>query len=107
MERGRANKVRIYNIDEGMSPVYYNGDSGPYDPSMPVGLRLEKDDNSALESLETNHFNLNPKCDITTDARKLWRWSAGQWHNSVSVDWSSLNNGYHTRFVNHDHVALL
>ena len=104
MERGRANKVRIYNIDEGMSPVYYSGDSGPYDPlRMPTGLRLEKDDDSTLESLDdTNQFvNLDPNHDIVTDVRKLWRWNCGEWRNSASDDWTSLKQKSHTKSVLH------
>ena len=104
MERGRANNIRIYNIDEGMSPVYYSGDNGSYDPTrMPVGLRLEKDENSALESLSAINplINLDPTDDITRDVRELWRWSKGEWRFSSSEDWSNLDKKYHAKTVTH------
>ena len=87
-----------------MSPVYYSGDNGSYDPTrMPVGLRLEKDENSALESLSAINplINLDPTDDITRDVRELWRWSKGEWRFSSSEDWSNLDKKYHAKTVTH------
>ena len=56
--KGRANKIRIYNIDEGMSPPYYNGDDSIYSTTrMPTGLRLEREMNSQVWRLNLQQTN--------------------------------------------------
>ena len=102
--KGRANRIRIYNIDEGMSPVYYNGDESPYSPlRMPTGLRLEKDEFSMLESksVESNHLKLDSSNSIQIDVRELWRWSPGEWRSNSQTSWASCGSFWTTQQIHH------
>ena len=89
--KGRANKVRVHNIDEGMSPVYFNHTADDaYDPCrVPVGLRIEDDEFSAVEAAKPNSklIELEPKSSMDEDRRKLWKWSPGQWRTNAEETW--------------------
>ena len=70
--RGRANKIRVYNIDEGMSPPYYSGDDSIYSITrMPTGLRIETDEFSSLEANSSTDklVKINPDHSIDIDSR--------------------------------------
>ena len=102
--KGRANRIRIYNIDEGMSPAYYNGDESVYSPNrMPTGLRLEKDEFSPLESKSqsSQYLKINPSHSIAEDSRNLWKWSAGEWRNSSKPNWGHVGPIYTSQLINH------
>ena len=103
--KGRANRIRIYNIDEGMSPVYYNGDDSVYNPQrMPTGLRLEKDEFSSLEakSSASEHIQMNPSNSVHADTRNLWRWGAGEWRSTAKLNWDDSGMlSQSTQQVNH------
>jgi len=102
--KGRANRIRIYNIDEGMSPAYYSGDESVYSPNrMPTGLRLEKDEFSPLESKSqsSQHLKINPSHSINEDSRNLWKWSAGEWRNSSKPNWGHIGPIYTSQLINH------
>ena len=89
--KGRANKIRVHNIDEGMSPVYFNhAVDVAYDPCrVPVGLRIENDEFSAVEAAKPNSklVGLEPKSSMDEDRRKLWKWSPGQWRTNANETW--------------------
>ena len=96
--KGRANKVRVHNIDEGMSPVYFNHTADDaYDPCrVPVGLRIENDEFSAVEAAKPNSklIELELKASMDEDRRKLWKWSPGQWRTNAQETWSQHNKIY-------------
>lgn len=102
--KGRANRIRIYNIDEGMSPAYYGGDESIYSPQrMPTGLRLEKDEFSSLEAKwESNQYiKINPSHSIDIDSRNLWKWAAGEWRNSAKPNWETSGPIDTSQLINH------
>jgi len=102
--KGRANGIRIYNIDEGMSPAYYAGAESVYSPErMPTGLRLEKDDFSPVEakSKDSQHIHIDPSHSIYTDSRNLWRWAAGEWRNSTKPNWGTDGPIDISQLINH------
>ena len=100
--KGRANKVRVHNIDEGMSPVYFNHTADDaYDPCrVPVGLRIENDEFSAVEAAKPNSkmIELELKASMDEDRRKLWKWSPGQWRTNAQETWSQ-HGKIHTKPV--------
>jgi len=89
--KGRANKIRVHNIDEGMSPVYFNhAVDDAYDPCrVPVGLRIENDEFSAVEAAKPDSklVELGPKSSMDEDRRNLWKWSPGQWRTNANETW--------------------
>jgi hypothetical protein len=102
--KGRANGIRIYNIDEGMSPAYYDGAESVYSPQrMPTGLRLEKDELSPVEakSKDSQHIHIDPSHSIDTDSRNLWRWAAGEWRNSTKPNWGTHGPIDTSQLINH------
>ena len=102
--KGRANGIRIYNIDEGMSPAYYSGAESVYSPQrMPTGLRLEKDEFSPVEakSDDSQHILINPSHSIDTDSRNLWKWAAGEWRNSTKPNWGTDGPIDTSQLINH------
>ncbi len=81
-KRGTASGIRVYNVDEGMSPVYFSG-TGRNDPSRtPVGLRVV--DEADLRKPVVAHvkdddfLEIKKGRDVRRDTRKLWAWSPGQ-----------------------------
>jgi len=102
--KGRANKIRIYNIDEGMSPPYYIGDDSIYSPTrMPTGLRIEVDEYSAIEgkSASSQLVRIDSRNSIDVDARKLWRWAPKQWRSSLEPNWASSDSSRTYQSVTH------
>ena len=95
-QAGRANAVRVYNIDEGMSPVYYVGDSNAYSPTrQPVCLRFETDELSQAESasLESKILEIDSVANIEKDVRNLWKWKQGEWRVSSLIEWTEDDEG--------------
>ena len=102
--KGRANKIRIYNIDEGMSPPYYNGDDSIYSTTrMPTGLRLERDEFSSLEAKSSTDklVNLNAEHSIDIDSRNLWKWSPNEWRIGAKPDWGTSDGKFVYQEIEH------
>ena len=102
--KGRANKIRVYNIDEGMSPPYYIGDEPIYSANrMPTGLRIEADEFSSMEASSSTDelVNLNPKHRIDVDSRNLWKWSANEWRISAKPSWGTNDEKLMYQVVEH------
>ena len=97
---GRASRIRIYNIDEGMAPVYYKGSEHPDDPCRtPVGLRISRSssrEEPVLAYSSTDSF-LKPERDRTvrTDTRKLWVWGKGVYRNNNASEWMEIEQNRH------------
>ena len=97
---GRASRIRIFNIDEGMSPVYYKGTEDPEDPCrLPVGLRIAKESNrlSPLIGHGNNDefFSIDKRKSVRTDTRKLWVWNKGTIRSNAGVEWKKVNDSRH------------
>ena len=93
---GKASRVRIYNIDEGMAPVYYNGKEEPDDPlRIPVGLRLESNSQrSAPVIAHTSSdriFEVEKNRTVRSDTRKLWRWQRGTTRTNSDSSWKKAS----------------
>ena len=102
--KGRANKIRVYNIDEGMSPPYYSGDDSIYSTTrMPTGLRIETDEFSSLEANSSSDklVSLNPEHSIDVDSRNLWKWSANEWRISAKPSWGTNDEKFMYQVVEH------
>ena len=95
-EKGRANRVRIHNIDEGMSPVYFKHQKdNPYDPCrVPVGLRIEREEFSPVEAsnLSSDLVELNLDTSLNQDRRNLWKWAPRQWKTNAEPSWTEHKN---------------
>ena len=102
--RGRANKIRVYNIDEGMSPPYYSGDDSIYSITrMPTGLRIETDEFSSLEANSSTDklVKINPDHSIDIDSRDLWKWSENEWRISAKPNWGTSDDKFMYQIVEH------
>ena len=94
--KGRANNVRVHNIDEGMSPVYFaHSKDDPYDPCrVPIGLRMELNAESLVEA--NNHTNelvkIVEKASMQVDRRELWKWQVGQWKSNLPAVFENLDD---------------
>jgi len=109
---GRASRIRIFNIDEGMSPVYYKGSEDPEDPCrLPVGLRIAKESMrlSPLIGHDNNDefFNIDKRKSVRTDTRKLWVWNKGTIRSNAGVEWKKVNNSRHQVKCQFDGVVFL
>jgi hypothetical protein len=92
---GKASHVRIFNIDEGMAPVYYRGNEEPDDPMrVPIGLRITSKANRLkpveVHSEKNSHFELEFERNVRTDSRKLWIWQKGTTRTNNSSEWKSV-----------------
>jgi len=94
--KGRANKVRVHNIDEGMSPVYFtHSNDDPYDPCrVPIGLRMEFDSESQVEANHdrNEHVQIIEKASMHIDRRELWKWQEGQWKSNLPAVFENLDD---------------
>lgn len=81
---GMASEIRVFDIDEGMSPVYY--EDGPRDDPLriPTGMRVTQSrPGRSLENvIRHNHdehvLQVKKSTSLHQDTRKLWRWQDGQ-----------------------------
>lgn len=93
--KGRANKIRVHNIDEGMSPVYFQHSmQNPYDPCRaPIGLRMELEGSDMPEaSSETSELvPVPPTGSMEEDRRKLWLWQPGEWKTNLPTEPQLVN----------------
>lgn len=90
--RGKASGIRVYNIDEGTSPVYYQGGQNPDSPTrVPMGLRLcidqVKDHRVVVHTHEDPFLEVANARNILTDTRKLWSWKEGQFKITGKNKW--------------------
>lgn len=103
--KGRANKIRVHNIDEGMSPVYFQHSmQNPYDPCRaPIGLRMELEGSDMPEaSSETSELvPVPPSGSMEEDRRKLWLWQPGEWKTNLPTE-PQLVNGAVMSAVNYN-----
>lgn len=92
--KGRANRVRVHNIDEGMSPVYHaHANDDPYDPTrVPIGLRMELNAESQVEAnrADHEHVHLVEGASMQVDRRELWKWQQGQWKSNLPAVFEDL-----------------
>jgi hypothetical protein len=85
--RGMASNIRVYNVDEAMSPVYYQGSKKRDDIlRIPNGLRVAAD-NEIKKSViihEEKDLFLESKenRDVRQDTRKLWKWAEGEFRTT-------------------------
>ena len=89
--RGKAYGIRVYNIDEGTSPVYYQGSQEPDSPNrVPMGLRLcvdqEKDDRVVVHTHDDPLLEAMDE-SVLIDTRKLWSWEKGQFRITGKDKW--------------------
>ena len=103
--KGRANKIRVHNIDEGMSPVYFQHSmQNPYDPCRaPIGLRMELEGSDMPEaSSESSELvPVPPSGSMEEDRRKLWLWQPGEWKTNLPTE-PQLVNGAVMSAVNYN-----
>ena len=97
---GRASRIRIFNIDEGMSPVYYKGTEDPEDPCrLPVGLRIAKDSKRLYPLIghgnQDEFFSIGKGKSVRTDTRKLWVWNKGSIRSNAGVEWKEVKKSRH------------
>ena len=109
---GRASRIRIYNIDEGMAPVYYKGPEHPDDPCRtPVGLRILG--SSSREEPVLAYSSADPLLkpernrSVRTDTRKLWVWGEGVYRNNNSSEWREVEQHRHQVCVEFDGMMFI
>jgi hypothetical protein len=93
---GKASRVRIYNIDEGMAPVYYSGKEDSDDPlRVPVGLRLENNNQRSVSviahTVSDRIFEVERNRTVRSDTRKLWRWQRGTTRTNSDSMWKKTS----------------
>ena len=109
---GRASRIRIYNIDEGMAPVYYKGSEHPDDPCRtPVGLRIlgpSSREEPVLAYSSTDPF-LKPERNRTvrTDTRKLWVWRERTYRNNNASEWKEVEQDRHQICAEFDNMMFI
>ena len=97
-QKGKAARIRVYNVDEGMAPVYYSGDDGIDNPlRIPIGLRIASKPNRMKPILshgtDDKFLIVDSLRDVREDTRKFWRWKSGENRSGLSIDWESLDSG--------------
>jgi hypothetical protein len=109
---GQASRIRIYNIDEGLSPVYYQGKDDPENPCRtPVGLRITKP--SHRDSPICAHTSSDPLYvheqgrSVRTDTRKLWVWGKGKYRNNNSYVWKEVGPDSHQICIEFDGLMFI
>ena len=81
--RGMASNIRVYNVDEAMSPVYYQGSKKRDDIlRVPNGLRVAADNEIKkpviIHEEEDLFLENKENRDVRQDTRKLWKWAEGE-----------------------------
>ena len=97
---GRASSIRIYNIDEGLSPVYYKGADEPEDPCRtPIGLRITAPSSREVpvqsHSAHDRLLEVERHRSVRTDTRKLWIWREGVYRNNNANEWKQVGKNRH------------
>jgi len=101
--RGIASNIRIYNVDEAMSPVYYKGSSERDDIlRIPHGLKVAKEDEIKKKVIihrdDDPLLTIDPTRDVRKDTREFWKWNEGQYRLTA------LENNPDEIFSNQGHV---
>jgi hypothetical protein len=109
---GKASHVRIFNIDEGMAPIYYSGKEDPDDPlRLPVGLRLtskrQRLDSVVAHSTNDEIFELERDRTVRTDTRKLWRWQEGTLRTNNDSTWKAVSKERWQKTISHKGITYL
>ena len=109
---GKASRVRIYNIDEGMAPVYYNGKENPDDPlRVPVGLRLEnknqRSESVIAHTTSDRIFEVEKNRTVRADTRKLWRWQRGTTRTNSDSSWKETSNERWQKTISEQGITYL
>ena len=109
---GKASCVRIYNIDEGMAPVYYNGNDNPDDPlRVPVGLRLEnnsqRSESVIAHTANDRFFEIEKNRSVRSDTRKLWRWQRGTTRTNSDSSWKETSKKRWQKTISEEGVTYL
>ena len=109
---GKASHVRIFNIDEGMAPVYYRGNEEPDDPMrVPIGLRITSKANRLkpveVHSEKDSHFELEFERNVRTDSRKLWVWQKGTTRTNNSSEWKNVVDNRWQKTLEHGGITFL
>ena len=108
----KASRIRVYNIDEGMAPVYYSGNEGiDYPLRIPTGLRVASKSNE-MKTVLAHHDTddllvVNHNRDVRKETRKHWKWVAGQNRSGLSGGWESLGSGRWVEAFNSDGINWL
>ena len=109
---GRASRIRIYNIDEGMAPVYYKGPEQPDDPCRtPVGLRIlgtsSREEPVLAYSSKDPLLKPERNRSVRTDTRKLWVWGEGVYRNNNASEWKEIEQHRHQICVEFDGMMFI
>ena len=109
---GRASRIRIYNIDEGMAPVYYQGPDHPDDPCRtPVGLRISgtssREEPVQSYTSKDQFLKHERNRSVRTDTRKLWVWGKGTYRNNNAGEWREIEQNRHQICVEFDGMMFL
>ena len=109
---GKASHVRIFNVDEGMAPVYYRGNEEPDDPTrVPIGLRITSKANRLkpveVHSEKDSHLELGFERNIRTDSRKLWVWQEGTTRTNNSSEWKNVADNRWQKTLEHEGITFL
>ena len=109
---GMASEIRVFDIDEGMSPVYY--EDGPRDDPLriPTGMRVTQSrPGRSLENvIRHNHdehvLQIKKSTSLHQDTRKLWRWQDGQQRTHTPEEVSAVEHGSFVKTVEGAHWLL-
>ena len=89
--RGVASGIRVYNIDEGMSPHYYEGDVTDSTTRVPVGLREVSEENMGphvcVHTDSDEFISLEGSRTVKKDTRELWAWGPEQSRFNPKEEW--------------------
>jgi len=96
--RGMASGIRIYNIDEGMSPHYYEGSNTDSTTRVPVGLREASEENMGshvcVHTDSDEFISLESSRTVEKDTRELWAWGPEQSRFNPKEEWIlNVNSG--------------
>ncbi len=96
--RDCASSIRVYNIDEALSPVYYQGSKEKDSTTrIPLGLRVSDAANIRLPVIlhsDTDHLlSLEKDRDVKTDTRELWSWKPSQFKLIGKDQWQTKTSG--------------
>jgi len=90
--KGLANNIRIYNVDEAMSPVYYKGDNQKDDIlRTPIGLRIstEATQNVTIHNNEDKILSIESNRSMRKDTYEFWKWSKGEFRLTAFDAWNN------------------
>ena len=98
--RGMASNIRVYNVDEAMSPVYYQGSKKRDDIlRIPNGLRVAADNEIKklviIHEEEDLFLESKENRDVRQDTRKLWKWAKGEFRTTPGSSENDSGSYYH------------